>query len=222
MRFSFVLVFVLFLLASPLAVSTRRSSIHITVDVDSDAPHQSSNDSKPLVGYSKSPVPVSPFSVDSVHGESGCPSSCSMPYTTPVSTSGWSVSQCTQKIADRAEAFAMSGSCGCCLAWVASFVEPVVGASGDCCCAKDYAPNLLSIGFKHLTSGDLQPGDVRIIQPGACTSPSINGHITMYTSKGWFSDFAQGSDWNPYYNCQDSQLVYSTYRFYGSSKCGGH
>jgi len=61
--------------------------------------------------------------------------------------------------------------------------------------AKDYGPQLEAAGFRQVTDGTLQKGDVAVIQPYAGGNP--NGHMAMYNGSGWVSDFKQNGS-TPY------------------------
>jgi hypothetical protein len=59
--------------------------------------------------------------------------------------------------------------------------------------AKDYGPQLEKAGFRKVTDGTLQKGDVAVIQnyPGG----NISGHMTMYDGQKWVSDYQQRDMW---------------------------
>lgn len=85
-------------------------------------------------------------------------------------------------------------TCGHCAAAVRSAVDFALGKHIDkVLAAKDYAPSYEKIGFKQVFSypegkkEDYKPvlGDISIIQY------EPYGHICMFTTKGWVSDFMQ-------------------------------
>jgi hypothetical protein len=84
--------------------------------------------------------------------------------------------------------------------------------------AKDYGPELESAGFRQVTDGTLQKGDVAVIQP----YPGGNqaGHMTMYDGKDWVSDFNQGSNMYPGPGYRANQPPYKIYRHQGGGSSG--
>ncbi len=66
---------------------------------------------------------------------------------------------------------------------------------GNTLSAKNYGPQLEAAGFRQVTDGTLQKGDVAVIQPYAGGNP--NGHMAMYNGQGWVSDFKQNGS-TPY------------------------
>lgn len=74
--------------------------------------------------------------------------------------------------------------------------------------AKDFGPKLEAAGFRQVTDGSLQKGDVAVIQaiPG-----HPDGHMTMYDGQGWASDFKQNGMYpGPSYRAQ--KPPYKIYR----------
>lgn len=75
--------------------------------------------------------------------------------------------------------------------------------------AKDYGKSLLNAGFKQVNDA-VRIGDVRILQPYPGGNP--NGHMQMYTTEGWVSDFMQRDEWaGPGY--RQHKPEYATYRY---------
>ena len=75
--------------------------------------------------------------------------------------------------------------------------------------AKDYGPQLEAAGFRQVTDGTVQKGDVAVIQPYPGGNP--NGHMTMYNGSQWVSDYKQRDMWGgPGYRA--NQPSYKIYR----------
>ncbi|CAF1394396.1 unnamed protein product [Didymodactylos carnosus] len=115
------------------------------------------------------------------------------------------------KIADAITRTAGSTSTGYCATAVRQAVESALNIRLDRVNdAKDYGPSLTSAGFEVVTDGVNQSGDIRIIQP---VSGHPSGHMEVYTSTGWKSDFVQRDEWpGPAYRNADPKPSYTQYR----------
>jgi hypothetical protein len=86
--------------------------------------------------------------------------------------------------------------------------------------AKDYGPQLKAAGFREVTDGTLQKGDVAVIQPYAGGNP--NGHMAMYNGEGWVSDFRQnGSTPYPGPGYRAAEPPYKIYRHQDAKPSSG-
>lgn len=83
-----------------------------------------------------------------------------------------------------------------CAAFVRQAISKPAGGGlpmGSTKSAKDYGPQLEAAGFRQVTDGTLQKGDVAVIQPYPGGNP--NGHMAMYNGTDWVSDFKQRDMW---------------------------
>ncbi|QCD63794.1 hypothetical protein B9C57_07840 [Tenacibaculum maritimum] len=58
--------------------------------------------------------------------------------------------------------------------------------------AKDYGPFLLHKGFKEVSAGNYQKGDISVIES---FTNNPHGHIAMWNGENWVSDFVQTDFW---------------------------
>jgi hypothetical protein len=86
--------------------------------------------------------------------------------------------------------------------------------------AKNFGPLLEDAGFREVTDGSLQKGDVVVIQ----SFPGNNaGHMAMYNGKEWVSDFHQGrgAEVYPGPSYRANQPSYKIYRHRDAGKSSG-
>jgi hypothetical protein len=84
--------------------------------------------------------------------------------------------------------------------------------------AKNFGPQLEAAGFREVTDGTLQKGDVAVIQPYAGGNPS--GHMTMFDGTNWVSDFNQGPSMYPGPGYRAKKPPYKIYRYQGGGSGG--
>lgn len=86
--------------------------------------------------------------------------------------------------------------------------------------AKNFGPHLEAAGFKQVTDGTLQKGDVAVIQsiPG-----HPHGHMAMYDGKQWVSDFKQRTMYpgDAYRSAKPPYKIYRHKDAKGQSSGGG-
>ena len=88
--------------------------------------------------------------------------------------------------------------------------------------AKNFGPSLEAAGFKPVTDGTIQKGDVAVVQPYPGGNQS--GHMEMFDGKNWVSDFQQnhGQDVYPGPGYRANQPDYKVYRYKsGQASAGG-
>jgi hypothetical protein len=118
------------------------------------------------------------------------------------------------------DSHAQPKSKGKCATYVANAISnPAAGGQpmATTLAAKDFGPDLEAAGFREVTDGSLQKGDVAVIQsiPG-----HPYGHMTMFDGESWVSDFNQGSSMYPGAGYRAAQPPYKIYRHSGASSSG--
>ncbi|UQA60490.1 hypothetical protein E8A73_008470 [Polyangium aurulentum] len=81
--------------------------------------------------------------------------------------------------------------------------------------AKNYGPQLEAAGFRQVTDGTLQKGDVAVIQP--YPGGNQHGHMAMYNGQSWVSDFKQ-RDMYPGPGYRAARPSYKIYRHQSAKK----
>lgn len=103
-----------------------------------------------------------------------------------------------------------------CAHYVANAITSPAGGGqpmGRTVSAKNFGPKLEAAGFRQVTDGTLQKGDVAVIQsiPG-----HPHGHMTMYDGSSWVSDFKQKTMY-PGASYRAQKPPYKIYRYKGAT-----
>jgi len=116
-------------------------------------------------------------------------------------------------------AHAEPGSLGKCARYVRVAISSPAGGGlpmGRTLSAKNYGPQLEAAGFRQVTDGTVQKGDVVVIQTYA-GAKNQHGHMAMYNGQNWVSDFKQ-RDMYPGPGYRAAKPPYKIYRYQGAKK----